>query len=90
MFCQENNNKNFCRSMLISGKHILNGKKNREKLSDYVKPQQQFFSFPFFEGWGQLFVLFISVEYMEAEKKLEIDGREKVRKCTDVYYKDDF
>ena len=35
-------------------------------------------------------MLFISVEYMEAEKKLEIDGRQKVRKSTDVYYEDDF
>lgn len=76
--------------MLISGKHILNDKKNREKLSDYVNPLAAFFFFPFFEGWGQLFVLFISVEYTEAEKNLEMDGRQKVRKSTDVYYEDDF
>lgn len=45
MFCQENNNKKICRSMLISGKHIFNGKKNREKLRDYVKTLAAFIFF---------------------------------------------
>lgn len=34
--------------MLISGKHILNDKKNREKLSDYVNPLAAFFFLSFF------------------------------------------
>ena len=83
MFCQENNNKNFCRSMLISGKHILNDKKNREKLSDYVNPLAAFFFLSFFWGVGTTFCVvyfcWIHGSRKEVGNRWKTEGKKKYR-----------
>lgn len=65
--------KKFCSPMIISGKH-------REKLSDYIKPLK---TFSFLGSRGVRHFLFcfhfVFTESMEAGR-LELDGREKVRK----------
>lgn len=66
--------------MLISGKHIPKGKNNIEKLSDCRKLLT--FSFFFLEGalFGLLILGFVFIEFMGAGRRLELDGREKLKK----------
>ena len=67
--------------MLISGKHTLKGKENREKLSDYIKPLATF-SLPFFLA-GENF-LFIFTEFTGAKKKVGTRQEEEVKKKIDM------